>query len=192
MTIKTIYEEECRKESDINEHLPTLKKYTEECETVIEMGVRTVVSTWAFLAGKPKKLLSIDLKYPDHYGGDLPRAEQQAEQEGIDFEFMIGDTAQITIPECDLLFIDTWHVYEQLKKELELHADKAQKYIIMHDTTTFAVMGERRPHHCTDTIPGQAGKGILPALNEFLADNPQWKIKEVFQNNNGLTIIERV
>ena len=180
MTIKTIYEEECRKESDINEHLPTLKKYTEECETVIEMGVRTVVSTWAFLAGKPKKLLSIDLKYPDHYGGDLPRAEQQAEQEGIDFEFMIGDTAQITIPECDLLFIDTWHVYEQLKKELELHADKAQKYIIMHDTTTFAQHGEDAGH-----------KGIQPAIQEFLAENSHWSIKEVYINNNGIMVLQR-
>jgi len=46
--------------SDINEHLITLKKYTEECDTVVEMGVRSIVSTWAFLAGNPKKLISLD------------------------------------------------------------------------------------------------------------------------------------
>jgi len=41
-------------QSDINEHLGTLKKYTQECNIIVEMGVRSIVSTWAFLAGKPK------------------------------------------------------------------------------------------------------------------------------------------
>ena len=39
--------------SDINEHLPTLRKYAEECDHITEMGVRWIVSTYAFLAAKP-------------------------------------------------------------------------------------------------------------------------------------------
>ena len=54
--LETYYEERCKKPSDINEHLPTLKKYSEECEHITEMGVRWVVSTFAFLMGKPKKI----------------------------------------------------------------------------------------------------------------------------------------
>jgi hypothetical protein len=34
------YEELSLIPSDINEHLTTLKKYSEECDTVTEMGVR--------------------------------------------------------------------------------------------------------------------------------------------------------
>ena len=55
------YKQVSETHSDINEHLITLKKYTEECDTVVEMGVRSIVSTWAFLAGNPKKLISLDL-----------------------------------------------------------------------------------------------------------------------------------
>ena len=54
------YEEKTHLPSDINEHLPTLKFYGEDCETIMEMGVRSIVSTWAFLASKPKKLYSLD------------------------------------------------------------------------------------------------------------------------------------
>ena len=32
--------------SDINEHLPTIIKYGQECDHITEMGVRGIVSTW--------------------------------------------------------------------------------------------------------------------------------------------------
>ncbi len=43
--------------SDINEHLPVLKKYAEQCDHVTEMGVRYIVSTFALVLAKPKKLM---------------------------------------------------------------------------------------------------------------------------------------
>jgi len=36
------------------------------------------------------------------------------------------------------------------------------------------------------------GKGLWPAVEEFINEHPEWKIKERFTNNNGLTILERV
>ena len=41
--------------TDIREHLLTLMFYAFECKHITEMGVRDVVSTWAFLAAKPNK-----------------------------------------------------------------------------------------------------------------------------------------
>jgi len=38
--------------SDINEHLPALREYASKCGTVAELGVRTKVSTYAFLKVK--------------------------------------------------------------------------------------------------------------------------------------------
>ena len=61
MTLEQIYYQKCNSPSDINEHLPTLKRYADECEHITEMGVRWVVSTYAFLMSKPKKLVSIDI-----------------------------------------------------------------------------------------------------------------------------------
>ncbi len=86
---------------------------------------------------------------------------------------------KVGIEETDLLFIDTWHVYEQLKEELRLHGSKARKYIVLHDTTTFGENGE-----------GEGRRGLWPAVEEFLAVG-EFQIKERFQNNNGLTILVR-
>ena len=51
------YTQACTKGSDINEHLPTLKKYSQYCDHITELGVRGIVSTWAFLVAKPKKIV---------------------------------------------------------------------------------------------------------------------------------------
>ena len=41
----------CQTDGDINEHLPTLCKYASECESIIELGVRGCISSWAFTRG---------------------------------------------------------------------------------------------------------------------------------------------
>lgn len=179
-TINQVYTHHCNRFSDIYEHLPTLKKYAEEVDTVVEMGVRWVVSTWAFLAAKPKNMISIDIDNPSKYNIPIEQLEALANESGIPYKFVQADTTKIEIEECDLLFIDTWHVYDQLKKELELHGNKAKKYLIFHDTTTFGESGETEGH-----------KGLQPAIDEFLKDNAHWSVKEVFTNNNGLTILQR-
>jgi hypothetical protein len=33
--------------------------------------------------------------------------------------------------------------------------------------------------------------GLKKAIDEFLLENPEWKLLEKFTNNNGLTILER-
>jgi hypothetical protein len=168
----------CNTPSDINEHLPTLKSYAEGLQHVTEMGVRTIVSTYALLAGKPKEMVSIDINNID-CSSVLKMAGKTTK-----FKFVQGDTRHIEIDKTDLLFIDTYHNYDQLKIELSLHSSKVRKYIIMHDTSTFATVGESY-----DGIPK---KGLALAISEFLEENRNWVIKEVFENNNGLTILERI
>ena len=92
MLVEKIYKQYCETESDINEHLPTLRKYTEDCDSVIEMGVRTVVSTWAFLAGKPKSLVSIDIQHPEAFGASLENVNKALEEIDTKFEFRLENT----------------------------------------------------------------------------------------------------
>jgi hypothetical protein len=178
--------------SDINQHLVTIKNYASECEHVTEMGVRTVVSTWAFLASKPKRLVSMDIVQCP-----VQDAAIAAKNEGIDFEFIVADTSnpQLDIEPTDLLFIDTWHVYDQLKKEFQLHSNKVKKYIILHDTTTFGEVGESGSDLLINPATGQMEmmrkRGLWPAVEEFLAENTNWTLKERFTHNNGLTILQR-
>lgn len=173
MTIEKRYEELCETPSDIYEHLPTLRRYAKECDIIVELGVRAIVSTWAFLAAKPKQLISVDIQHPEEYGGDLWEVMDMAEDAGIDFNFVLKSSLDIVLPDHDLLFIDTLHTYLQLSTELEKHHSMTRKYIIMHDTNLLG-----------DT-------GMKLAVSEFLVKHPEWVIAEQFENNNGLMVLKR-
>lgn len=178
--------------SDINEHIPTLIEYASECESITEMGVRAITSTWAFLGSAPKRLISYDMEDPSHYGANINLVYDVAKQYGLNFTFTKADVLKINIEETDLLFLDTWHAYDQLKAELEKHSSKARKYIIMHDTTSYEYRDE--PLTSENTFEGEksSGKGLWPAITEFLQSNPEWEIHKRYTNNNGLTILKRI
>ena len=167
--------------SDINEHIPAIIKYGQECDHITEMGVRGIVSTWAWLATAPKKLIAYDLEDPSKWGGKIQDVYDTAKAYNLDFTFIEGDVLKLEIEETDLLFLDTWHVYEQVRDELKLHADKVRKYICFHDIVSWGERGETAGH-----------KGINYAIDEFLQNHPEWQVKERFTNNNGFLIIERV
>lgn len=180
--------------SDINEHLETLKKYAEECDVIVEMGVRQIVSTWAFLAGQPKKLTSLDLYNPSHFGGNLQEVHDAVSFSDIDFEFIEHDSLTYNITSCDLLFLDTWHCYLQLKKELTRHHSNVKKYIILHDTVSFANVDEFSHDQMGIRNESETNlpKGLWPAVEEFLYHNKNWVLWEKKPNNNGLTVLKRI
>ena len=107
------------------------------------------------------------------------------------------------IDECDMLFIDSWHHYYQLRKELKLHADKAKKWIVMHDTVSCGSSGEdwkswgngsqiQYDQLCQDLDTEEIDNiGINSAIFEFLSTHPEWRVKQHYKNNNGLTVLER-
>ena len=198
--IETIYKRKVEESSDINEHLPTLYKYGLECKTITECGVRSVVSSYAFAAallGRPNtKLFQIDIVKSDR----VEDFQQECEQYGIDTVFYEQSDLLCPLEETDLLFIDTWHIYGHLKRELARWNSVVTKFIILHDTTVDEWDGESV--RCGWDIPQQSiqsgipeeeiSKGLWPAIEEFLADHLEWRLKERFTNNNGLTILERV
>jgi hypothetical protein len=200
--IDRTYKMKCNTPSDINEHLVTLRKYASHCQSVVECGTRSIVSSWAFLRGLldgDSYDLSLVLCDLDISPNMIPLAVC-ARNTNVDFQFVKGNDLKVDLPEADLYFIDTWHVYPQLKRELNRFKSKAKQYIIMHDTTVDAIHGESvRCNHNYEALSKETGfpveeikRGLIPALEEFLVENPVWIRKEVFANNNGLTILERV
>jgi hypothetical protein len=188
--IKEAYELHCGIPSDIFEHLPVLKKYGEKCKHITEMGVRSVVSTYAFLSANPEKLISYDIDYNEN----IETARRLAKAEKVNFNFIQADVLNIDIEKTDLLFIDTFHIYDQLKMELLLHSRKVNKYIILHDTTAYAQVGESAVYPVQDSVKHNYkgdDTGIWPAVLEFIQDNPEWIIELKLENNNGLTILAR-
>lgn len=187
------YEELCGHSSDINEHLPTLKHYAEECDVIVEMGVRNIVSTWAFLAAKPKKLISLDLYHPSIYGGNIDEVFKLAYESNIEFSFIEENSLSYRINECDLLFIDTWHDYLQLKKELNRHHNSVRKFIILHDTVSFGTSNESfNVYNTENNLEVNLPQGLNPAIDEFLYHNKNWILWEKKPNNNGLTVLKRI
>jgi hypothetical protein len=178
--------------SDINEHIPTLLEYASECEHITEMGVRAITSTWAFLGAAPKKLISYDIENPSKWGADINQVYNVAKHYGLNYEFRKENVLKLEIEETDLLFLDTWHAYNQLKAELATHSSKAKKYIIMHDTTSYEFRDE--PLTSENAWEGELdfGKGLWAAIQEFLDSTDEWILHKRYTNNNGLTILKRV
>jgi hypothetical protein len=192
--------------SDINEHIPTLIKYGSECRHITEMGVRWITSTWAFLGCIPERLISIDMRNPSTWdkGGagenagviargfnTIDEVYAAARTYNINYEFIQANVLDIEIEETDLLFLDTWHAYKQLKAELDKFHSKVKKYIVLHDTTTYANTDETNYEVLGPEWKAE-GKGIWLAVEEFLSSNKQWSLQERFTNNNGLTILKRI
>lgn len=180
LDLYSLYIEKCETPSDINELLPILHKYAQRCDHITEMGVRYVVSTYALMMGRPKKLISYDIVSIEEFGVSVQGLKSLAKENDVDYDFVVRDTLNLEIEETDFLFIDTWHVYPQLKKELELHAKKVRKYIAFHDTETFEYVGEDEGY-----------VGLWPAIEEFLHENKDWVISERFAHCNGLTVLKK-
>ena len=173
LTLDALFEKARSTPSDINEHCDTLKQLASESDVVIEFGMRHGVSTVALLAGQPKRLISYDLNQD-------PIAEVLKRQQGdTEFSFVQGDSLSVQIEPCDLLFIDTRHTADQLTQELQRHADKVRRRIVLHDTQIFGERGE------------DGGPGLLPALRRFLKEQPEWSVVSHTQTNHGLTVISR-
>ncbi len=193
------YLNQCRTRSDINEHLPTLYEYTKKSNTVVECGVRNIVSSYAFAAGlvgnQSNKYYMVDPYKSNQIDGFL----EKCKSEGVNAEFIHGSDIECPLVETDLLFIDTWHVYGHLKRELAYWHSSVKKYIIMHDTTVDEWAGEtiRNGWNAveqskTTGIPIQEIlKGLWPAIEEFLKEHPEWSIEKRYTNNNGLTILAK-
>ena len=201
--IRRRYNEKVREVSDIHQHLPFLRELSLSCTSICEMGVRRCVSSWAFLSGLDespmleKELLCVDIVPADT--SELARWGARLIPP-VRVSMQVADSRKIVLPhEFDLLFIDTLHVYGQLKAELWAHQGRVRRYIVLHDTEVDRDSGEvlrmgwdvgkmARETGMTET---ELSRGLWPAVEEFLAAFPGWILQKHFSNNNGLTLLAR-
>jgi hypothetical protein len=175
MDFEKEYQDACARDTDIHEHLPVISELTSQCSHVTELGVGWAQSTRAFLRH--------DIEIHSYEFMPQPGIREffeEAKNAGRNVTLHVDDTRKVEIAETDLMLVDSLHIYEQVQKELELHAGKVRKYLLFHDTTLFADRGEF------------GGKGIWPAVQEFIDSHPEWQLVERRHNNNGLTILKRV
>ncbi len=201
--IQRSYYKKVQEVSDIHEHLPTLREISRSCGSICEMGVRRCVSSWAFLAGLDessmlkKELLCVDIEPADT--SELARWAGRL-MPPVRVTMLVADSRKIVLPhEFDLLFIDTLHVYGQLKAELWAHQGRIRRFIVLHDTETDRDKGEvlrmgwdaRKMAQDTGMKEKEISQGLWPAVEDFLAVFPGWILQKHFSNNNGLTLLAR-
>ena len=202
--LQDFFKQACETTSDINAHLPLLKQLAELCVAhgktstreatgghVTELGMRWATgSTVAFLAAKPRQLISWELE-PLHVVHqnvlDLLRAIS-LEPDGrakppnqTRWQPRTGDTLEVILEDTDMIFFDTYHAASHLLKELFRHGPKARKYLAFHDTVTFGEVGE------DGKFPGLRA-AIRRFQNEYF---PLWRKVVDVPYNNGLVVLQR-
>jgi hypothetical protein len=184
--------------SDINEHLPTLYELAKDCNSVAELGVRSMVATWAFLKGLKdstvkgeKSYHGVDLDGPP--ADKLKTAESLAKGVGIKFSFTASNDLEVELGDKDLIFIDTLHTYCHLSKELKKFAPTAKKYIALHDTSDpWGSTDQPNTYNIVEQGCDPNKHGLWLAVEDFLKDNQnEWELLKRYENNHGLTVLKR-
>jgi len=195
------YNSLCHSPSDINEHLPILCKYAKECESIIECGVRGCVSSWALVFGllnNNREIKKILLN--DKIECDINELLNETKNLPIEVSYQWKNDLDLELTSnYDMVFIDTWHVYGHLKRELDKFSSITNKYILMHDTTIDEIDGEtircgwdaNKQSEETGYTVDEIRNGLGKAINEFLETNTDWVLAEKLTNNNGLMILAK-
>lgn len=156
-----------------------LIEFATKCETITEFGIFQGKTIAAFLTTTPKRIIAydIDLSFYDPVVFDRVKGEtvlNVIRANSLGFE---------SATPTDMVFLDTRHVYEHVKKELQLHTNCVSKFIAIHDTEY--PPPEKRQIHYTAYLD----KLVKDAVFEFVKLNPQWKIKYQTTEKSGLIVL---
>ncbi len=182
--------------SEMRGHLQTLRGLARSCDHVTEFGVKTGQSTLAFLCAQPDYLVSVDLMmYPQI-------VDLMAHTGRTSFCFKREDSRRVEIHDTDLLFIDSTHLGEHLKQELDEHASKVRKYLVFHDTVSAGKKGfwyrdERYVHtygngvSVGDKGKKRRGQGLMSTIDAFLKSGSGWYMIKHYEHSKGLMVLGR-
>lgn len=181
--IYQLYARRCYENGNIHEHLPLLHTLSMESEGVLEIGVENGVSSTALIAGQDWR--ANNKKYAFYFGIDINPSSASAvdilaractAQFPISFKAGRGAETQTPHGRVDLLFIDSLHTEDNIRRELNFHLDKVNKFVVLHDTETFGEKGEK-----------EGTRGILHGIG-LLLDTTKWIKYYDSPRNNGLVV----
>lgn len=199
IALKSKYYNACQTVTDISQHIPLLLGYAKQCSSIVECGVRYLSSSYAFALGLVGKIGSKYTLIDPFKSTEVESFISLCGELGVQARFLQESDLQCPVQEADLLFIDTWHVYGQLRRELDRWQSSIRKFIILHDTTTDGLYGEsirngsniKAQSEATRIPEDEISKGIWPAVEEFLLASNEWCLDLKLENSNGVTVLKR-
>ena len=147
-----------------------IKTRLKQCNSYTEFGVNQGTTLAAAILQNPSTVHAYDIKL-NRYNKVHSLFKQYADSHSIEYNVMEGDTLNCTITPVDLLYIDTLHYYDHLTKELTLHGNKVNKFIIFHDT--------------------HAQPGLKKAVKEYVVAHKEWTIVTDCKVNVGFMTIAK-
>lgn len=173
--LSDLFRQCCDTNSDINGHLRYMHDVCIEIDAkiVIELGVRTGLSTVAFLH-------AMDQTGGHVWSVDIDRHSAPDEVALHDrWVFTHADDLTVDPVPCDVLFIDTSHHYGHTLAELDRFARYA-RVVLLHDTALEHPAG----------APPEPRYPVRQACLDWLAANPGWEWEE-FEHCYGLGVMRR-
>jgi hypothetical protein len=172
----------CIDQTNISEYLPILYNYAYECKNVFVTNINELQLCWAFVYGllnsnnNSKKQLFLN----NILSCNTDELLNYTKKTNLEFSYEWIHNLKLEIKQnYDITFIDLSHNYEELKKTLAKFCNFTNKYFIIHNTSI-------NETNCKINF------GTWKAIEDFLINNPEWKIKERYYNNNGLTILKKI
>ncbi len=153
--------------------------------TVLEIGVRSGVSTSAFLLSEATRVISIDIDpacselYEGHWKWNFIEADSR------DIDKVYGELHdQHRCAKVDVLFVDGLHTYDCLYSDLCHYAPLVRKggLILVHDVA---------PHHeptPEETEAGWPGNYTTKAWNDYMGVMDLWEQSRVLPGEFGLGV----
>jgi glycosyltransferase involved in cell wall biosynthesis len=174
LTLDQVFDKFKNIKRDLNEHFDFLKIMASSVDRVTAFEKRKE-SSIPFLAAQPKTYISYQRE------NDPLQAVLMQVKGNTDYKVTHAFNSLTTqIEETDLLWIDTIHSANQIYQELNLHAPKVSRFIIIRSTGTFG-----------ETAEGSDEPGLNYGLEEFLEKNPEWFVFKVIPHQYGMTVISR-
>jgi len=177
---------------DIDEHLLTLFALTVSMKpkTIIELGVRSARSTYAFLLGASQvgaRVVSCDINNPQPsipMSDDLKSRWSFHKKDALDF--LENDFPSLY--QGGIVYIDDWHTGDHVRQELNLIDEHIgpNDIVLLHDL----MYGNSQPYYrSVENAPGQwASGGPYKPVSEL--DLSKWEYATV-PRCHGMTLLRK-
>jgi hypothetical protein len=153
-----------------------ISKYMKDCNSYMELGTNQGGTASTALLCKPKSAILVDIDMSSFKKVLEKIAIQYSKDNQIDLKIIEDNSiSPRTRFNSDMLVIDSRHYPDHMRKELELHGNNINKYIIAHDTSM--VFG--KPNDC-----------LYVCLKTF-ADANGWEVIERGTTSVGYTVIKK-
>lgn len=167
-------------------HMRVIRDLASEFTCCAEIGIRRGSSTIALLAGCSGTVVSFDPeRLPCH-----DKILKASEGRWIP-TYQPSEHCDLP-PHTDILVVDGYHNYPQVKMELDRFADKVKHVLVFHDTISCGTVGDgianprvHQAEHLSDT------RGIRMAIDELMIRDRSWFIEAHFPNDSGLLVLRR-